>query len=561
MSFGLQLQDARRAAGFSQDELAARIGVSLTTIGSWETGRRRPRRDHAIDLADALGCDTPALNRWLALLGLDPVPDSRVIPLAERRRELAELEAECRSYAWPCLVMDSNFEIIGWNDAANVFSELDLGRDLAEPGARQLLRMALSEHYQSRLLNWDEAIGVMIAMWKSEQQSIADPGSGALFFTRMMEYVFAHHADQVERLMRLWQNPAATRQGIRGVLPIRWRTSTGDILNLHAVQTPWSDFDGSWALDWMPADAATWEWLDRRRSARPRAECDDAAVLPVEVSSWRRLLRESREALGISRRRLAERSGVAEDTIYAFETGRRSPTRERLLELCGALELEGPRMNAILDAAGMEPEPSDWARILLGDDVRFAPRRHSAMVRHHEHGPAEVHEYVDRYPWPCLIVNGTCDVAVVNPAARKLLGVDVEQAPGRVERNLVTLVTSAPFRERIGNWPEVASRVVPRALMPYVAGTNGARDGYFDQVIHHVRERDGHARHLAALFDAWRANRQATWSARLAFDVQWRAGDAELLFHAVIAPWNPFDPYWAIDLHPANAATWEWLSA
>ncbi len=561
--FGTLLQDARRDAGLSQDQLAARAGVSAQAVGSWETGRRAPRRDRVIDLADALGLDTRALNRWLAVLALDPVPDARVIPLVERRRELAALAAECRSYEWPCLVMDWNFEVIGWNHAANTLSELDFGADLAEPGARQLLRMALSKHYQDRLLNWDEAIGVMIAMWKSEQQSITDPGSGALFFSRMMEYVFAHHAGQVERLMRLWQAPAANRQGIRGVLPIRWRAASGDVLNLYAIQTPWSDFDGSWALDWMPADGTTWEWFERQRAARPPAPPDQPAPNGDDLagrSSWRRLLRESRRAVRLSRRQLAERSGIAEETIYAYESGRRAPTRESLLDLCGALELEGPRMNAILDAAGMEPEPSDWARILLGEDVRFAPRRLAAMVRDHAHTPAEVHEHIDAHPWPCLIVNGTCDVAVANPAARKLLGMDLEAVPRGPERNLVSLVTSAPFRERIENWAEVAARVVPRALIPYVTGTAGARDGYFDAVVHHVRERDGHTRNLAALFDAWRTNRQVSWSARLAFDVRWHAPGASLAFHAVIAPWNPFDPYWAIDLHPADAATWAWFA-
>jgi DNA-binding XRE family transcriptional regulator/molybdate-binding protein len=50
-----RLQAARRAAGLSQVELAARAGVSRQLIGAAEAGRNLPRVDAAMAIADALG--------------------------------------------------------------------------------------------------------------------------------------------------------------------------------------------------------------------------------------------------------------------------------------------------------------------------------------------------------------------------------------------------------------------------------------------------------------------------------------------------------------------------
>ena len=51
---------------------------------------------------------------------------------------------------------------------------------------------------------------------------------------------------------------------------------------------------------------------------------------------WNELLRQAREATGLSRRALHELSEVSEDTIFSYESGRRRPRRETLLQLTRA---------------------------------------------------------------------------------------------------------------------------------------------------------------------------------------------------------------------------------
>ena len=41
-TFGLRLREARRAAGFTQTELAALVQVTQTTISCWELGETEP---------------------------------------------------------------------------------------------------------------------------------------------------------------------------------------------------------------------------------------------------------------------------------------------------------------------------------------------------------------------------------------------------------------------------------------------------------------------------------------------------------------------------------------
>jgi transcriptional regulator with XRE-family HTH domain len=41
-SLGLEIRRQRRAAGLSQEEFAAKIGVDRTTLGKWERGKASP---------------------------------------------------------------------------------------------------------------------------------------------------------------------------------------------------------------------------------------------------------------------------------------------------------------------------------------------------------------------------------------------------------------------------------------------------------------------------------------------------------------------------------------
>ena len=60
MTWGEQLAEARRAHGFTQEELAERLGVSRQAVAKWERDAARPGPANARALRDLLGEDFPA---------------------------------------------------------------------------------------------------------------------------------------------------------------------------------------------------------------------------------------------------------------------------------------------------------------------------------------------------------------------------------------------------------------------------------------------------------------------------------------------------------------------
>src|SRR5688572_3632042 len=73
-----------------------------------------------------------------------------------------------------------------------------------------------------------------------------------------------------------------------------------------------------------------------------------------DLPAWSRMLRERREAAGLTRAGLAARAGISETTIKNLETGRHPPTRSSLLRLLSVPEL---RLDSSDTAGGLGAEP------------------------------------------------------------------------------------------------------------------------------------------------------------------------------------------------------------
>lgn len=69
INFGQRLKVARGSAGFTQEKLAEKIGVSRTAIARWECNDSEPKLDNLISIAKNLNVSTD----WL--LGIEPTID------------------------------------------------------------------------------------------------------------------------------------------------------------------------------------------------------------------------------------------------------------------------------------------------------------------------------------------------------------------------------------------------------------------------------------------------------------------------------------------------------
>lgn len=96
-------------------------------------------------------------------------------------------------------------------------------------------------------------------------------------------------------------------------------------------------------------------------------------------------LKRFREARRVSQSKLAERAGFDHSYVSRLESGARTPTRDAVLQLAKALELEGTHQDELLAAAGFlprevssllsgEPEITEVLGLLQNQDVPEAYR-------------------------------------------------------------------------------------------------------------------------------------------------------------------------------------------
>ena len=60
-SFGQRLKPARESAGFTQEKLAEKLGVSRTAVARWESNDIEPKLQNLIGIAELLHVSTDSL--------------------------------------------------------------------------------------------------------------------------------------------------------------------------------------------------------------------------------------------------------------------------------------------------------------------------------------------------------------------------------------------------------------------------------------------------------------------------------------------------------------------
>lgn len=95
-SVGRRLEAARGAAGLSQPQIAAAIGVKQQQVSSWEHGTRIPDR-HRAALAKALGVDLADLLAWIAESAEEDAQGARR-DASQAKRDLEEALAQVKQF-------------------------------------------------------------------------------------------------------------------------------------------------------------------------------------------------------------------------------------------------------------------------------------------------------------------------------------------------------------------------------------------------------------------------------------------------------------------------------
>jgi transcriptional regulator with XRE-family HTH domain len=556
------LREARRQRGLRQRQLAEQADVGLRTVIAYEGGTATPSRDTLLKLAAALALERQTLNAVLSDAGFDPMPTGRLARFERRSLPFAAMQREIDRHSWPCLVLSDDMTILLWNAPATWVGELDFAATWPDPADRTLMRVAALQHFRERVLNWSEVVSVMIAMLKADFEDPDRYSQAMPTFAKLVQDLSTQpqYQQAFPALMDLWQRVAPRQYVARTSFTARWQLGDGTALRFNCLISSWNDFDAAAALDWLPADGATAVWLEQRATLEGVRSSDQAAVSADALAhegpllAWHDLLRSTREKSGLTQAGLAEAIGVSEHTIFSYEKGRRRPSRTVLLRLARALHLDGATTNLLLTGAGHAPIASEIARSLAGlpsSDPRFPVGRWQALAEQTE---AQLAAAIGAHAWPCLVLDERCRPHAANAAARRLFGAALDRA------TLLELLVSPAFRERLVNYDEVVTAIAPGDLRQVVAGSaSSPRLAPLQALLASLADADPAG--LARLRALWETASTPVLSTRATYPVVWQTEEGTVLtFHGMLTLWSNYLWYWALDWHPADAATWAWFA-
>ena len=161
-------------------------------------------------------------------------------------------------------------------------------------------------------------------------------------------------------------------------------------------------------------------------------------------------LRRWRVARRFSQEGLAAAAQISTRHLSFLETGKANPSREMVLVLTNALDLELRERNTMLGAAGFAPV---YAASPM-DGARMAPIRAAIGLI-----------LAQQEPYGALVVDPTWNILETNRAAARLIARFLPRPPDdpRVTGNLARMTLHPDgLRPVIANWPEVARFAVDR---------------------------------------------------------------------------------------------------
>ncbi len=274
-----QLRSARKMLGLNLRAVAARAGLSYETVRGYENGRRTPRRESFVLVLDAMGLGHVERRLLMASAGFAPEDRGARSP-GETWYSADEAVEETRRFRWPAFVLDEFARVVGANDAAQRLWGVDLRHEFLDPVARNLLSVASDPRFAERCVNWDEAIGAIVAVFKAHDWAPARIESPPPYFGAVLERFLQGDPAYVARFAEIWQAaPDVWQKKARWTYPVVWQQPGVGVMRFEAITTSASDVEGLAFNDWIPLDAATWDALGRMMGSTPAGGASESATV------------------------------------------------------------------------------------------------------------------------------------------------------------------------------------------------------------------------------------------------------------------------------------------
>jgi len=260
------LAQSRRALRISRQQLAERANVSVAAIKAYELGPRNPSRRRLTAILDALKVERGARNGILTAAGF--LADGLSLVPGEPRGTFARDEAAAlvRGIRWPAFLLDEWATVVEANDAAQRLWGVDLSTEMAAPLERNLLGIASNPRFADRLLNWAEAVGAVMSVFKQkewgEPEHLEDPSPA---FRAALQRFLAGDPKYVAQLQEVWDRTPSTPwdHKIRWSYPVVWRDPLAGVIRFECVVTVASHAESINFNDWIPLGSESWVALER----------------------------------------------------------------------------------------------------------------------------------------------------------------------------------------------------------------------------------------------------------------------------------------------------------
>jgi transcriptional regulator with XRE-family HTH domain len=258
-----RVQSARKRLGLTQDEVAERAGLSKETVRAYEGGRRLPvERAGFVRLLEALEVSRIEANAILDELGFAPI---REYPIPVDRAVwygLDQVQALVDACPWPSFAVNDLIEVVSANAAFEALFGVDIASEFPDPSMRSLLALATTPRFADRIANWDEAVGVVVAVWKghfTREVSLDDPTPQ---LSKILDSVAGGDPTYLRRILTLWTDGKTLPAARRWFYPIVWRDDELGLVHFQAIVQAGDDPETMISFnDWIPTDAATWSAL------------------------------------------------------------------------------------------------------------------------------------------------------------------------------------------------------------------------------------------------------------------------------------------------------------
>lgn len=263
------------------------------------------------------------------------------------------------------------------------------------------------------------------------------------------------------------------------------------------------------------------------------------------MDEWSARLHQVRRSTGVSRNALGYFSGISPQTIKSYELGLRHPSRELLTSLLDALKTDRIVRDEILQGAGFAPD---------GAALRPGPAGYMFTLE-------EALADIEARPWPVCVLTELMEVLGANGHLQRVWDVELStEFTGPFERNLMTVVTTPHFADRIVNWEEVVYAGIS-AWKGHHRGPeemNAPASAYFMAVMQRVLT--GDPAYVQRLIGMWDGVPPVNPKVRWRFPVVWdRPPVGELRFEVVLNPASEHEGIYFQEWHPLGSGTWEKL--